>query len=81
MNAIIFNTLSVLSIIAIAKEGSPSRSIPGRSGCSGYLENGAANRRSFVRGWYYIDDKAAMDDDGNFWFIGRDDDVIKASEY
>lgn len=47
----------------------------------GYLENEAANRKSFVRGWYYTDDKAAMDDDGNFWFIGRDDDVIKASGY
>ena len=48
---------------------------------SGYLENEAASRKSFVKGWYYTDDKAAMDKDGNFWFIGRDDDVIKASGY
>jgi acetyl-CoA synthetase len=48
---------------------------------SGYLDNEAANRKSFVKGWYYTDDKAAMDADGNFWFIGRDDDVIKASGY
>jgi acetyl-CoA synthetase len=48
---------------------------------SGYVENEAANRKSFVKGWYYTDDKAAMDKDGNFWFIGRDDDVIKASGY
>jgi acetyl-CoA synthetase len=48
---------------------------------SGYIENEAANRKSFVKGWYYTDDMAAMDDDGNFWFIGRDDDVIKASGY
>jgi acetyl-CoA synthetase len=46
-----------------------------------YIENEAANRRSFVRGWYYTDDKAALDEDGYFWFIGRDDDVIKASGY
>ena len=46
-----------------------------------YLENEAANKRSFVKGWYYTDDKAAMDDEGNFWYIGRDDDVIKASGY
>jgi acetyl-CoA synthetase len=46
-----------------------------------YLENEAANKRSFVKGWYYTDDKAAMDDKGNFWYIGRDDDVIKASGY
>jgi acetyl-CoA synthetase len=48
---------------------------------SGYIENEAANRKSFVKGWYYTDDKAAMDEEGNFWFIGRDDDVIKASGY
>jgi acetyl-CoA synthetase len=48
---------------------------------SGYVENETANRKSFVKGWYYTDDKAAMDEEGNFWFIGRDDDVIKASGY
>jgi acetyl-CoA synthetase len=48
---------------------------------SGYLKNEAANRKSFIKGWYYTDDKAAMDEDGNFWYIGRDDDVIKASGY
>jgi acetyl-CoA synthetase len=46
-----------------------------------YLENEAANKKSFVKGWYYTDDKAAIDDEGNFWYIGRDDDVIKASGY
>lgn len=46
-----------------------------------YIGNEAANKKSFVRGWYYTDDKAAMDGEGNFWFIGRDDDVIKASGY
>ncbi len=48
---------------------------------SEYIENEAANRKSFVKGWYYTDDKAAMDEEGHFWFIGRDDDVIKASGY
>ncbi|MFA4876304.1 MAG: AMP-binding protein [Methanoregula sp.] len=48
---------------------------------SGYLENEPATRKSFVNGWYYTDDRAAMDESGNFWFIGRDDDVIKASGY
>ncbi len=48
---------------------------------SGYIGNEAANRKSFVKGWYYTDDKAALDENGNFWFIGRDDDVIKASGY
>jgi acetyl-CoA synthetase len=46
-----------------------------------YLGNEAANKKSFVKGWYYTDDKAAIDEEGNFWYIGRDDDVIKASGY
>ena len=48
---------------------------------SGYLGNEAANRKAFANGWYYTDDRAALDEDGNFWYIGRDDDVIKASGY
>lgn len=46
-----------------------------------YLKNEQANQKSFVRGWYYTDDRAAMDEDGYFWFIGRADDVIKSSGY
>jgi acetyl-CoA synthetase len=46
-----------------------------------YLGNEAANKKSFVKGWYYTDDKAAINEEGNFWYIGRDDDVIKASGY
>ena len=34
-----------------------------------------------MNGWYYSGDKAYTDDDGYFWFIGRDDDVIKSSGY
>jgi acetyl-CoA synthetase len=48
---------------------------------TGYLENEEANRKVFARGWYYTDDMAAMDESGYFWFIGRDDDVIKSSGY
>ena len=46
-----------------------------------YLKNERANQKSFVRGWYYTDDRAAMDEDEYFWFIGRADDVIKSSGY
>ena len=31
--------------------------------------------------FYYTGDKAAMDEDGYFWFEGRDDDVITSSAY
>ena len=47
----------------------------------GYLNNEEENRRVFQNGFYYTGDKAYMDEDGYFWFIGRDDDVIKSSGY
>ncbi len=46
-----------------------------------YLNNDEENERSFQNGFYYTGDKAYMDDDGYFWFGGRDDDVIKSSGY
>lgn len=33
----------------------------------------------FANGWYISGDRAKKDQDGYFWFIGRDDDVIKTS--
>ena len=48
---------------------------------SGYLHNEEENRKVFSGGFYYTGDKAYMDEDGYFWFIGRDDDVIKSSGY
>ena len=33
----------------------------------------------FVNGWYISGDKATVDADGYFWFIGRDDDVINTA--
>ncbi|MDD3373495.1 AMP-binding protein [Methanoculleus bourgensis] len=47
----------------------------------GYLNNEEENQRVFQNGFYYTGDKACMDEDGYFWFIGRDDDVIKSSGY
>ncbi len=46
-----------------------------------YLGNEEANRESFVNGFYYTGDKAYMDEDGYFWFVGRNDDIIKSSGY
>jgi acetyl-CoA synthetase len=42
----------------------------------GYWNNDEKYREKFVNGWYISGDKATMDQDGYFWFIGRDDDVI-----
>jgi len=33
----------------------------------------------FKKGWYITGDKARMDDEGYFWFIGRADDVINTA--
>jgi len=41
-----------------------------------YWNNEAKYREKFVNGWYLTGDKATIDPDGYFWFVGRDDDVI-----
>ncbi len=46
-----------------------------------YLNNPEENAEMFVNGWYYTGDKARLDEDGYFWFVGRNDDVIKSSGY
>jgi acetyl-CoA synthetase len=42
----------------------------------GYWNNNEKYAEKFVNGWYITGDKASIDNDGYFWFIGRDDDVI-----
>ena len=37
--------------------------------------------KSFRGDYYYTGDQAYKDEDGYFWFVGRDDDVIKSSGY
>ena len=32
-------------------------------------------------GWYHTGDVAWMDEDGHYWYVGRNDDVIKSSGY
>jgi acyl-coenzyme A synthetase/AMP-(fatty) acid ligase len=36
---------------------------------------------AFHHGVYYTGDRAYRDEEGRFWFVGRADDVIKASDY
>ncbi len=47
----------------------------------GYLFDKEREAKAFHSGLYYTGDKAYRDADGYIWFIGRDDDVIKASDY
>ena len=46
-----------------------------------YLEDPEENTKVFQQGWYNTGDKAIKDDDGYFTFVGRGDDIIKASGY
>jgi len=41
-----------------------------------YWNNDVKYKEKFVNGWYLTGDKATIDQDGYFWFVGRDDDVI-----
>jgi acetyl-CoA synthetase len=41
-----------------------------------YWKNEEKYREKFVNGWYLSGDRSTIDNEGYFWFIGRDDDVI-----
>jgi acetyl-CoA synthetase len=41
-----------------------------------YWRNEETYEKKFVNGWYIPGDRATLDGEGYFWFIGRDDDVI-----
>ena len=44
-----------------------------------YWNNEAMYDSKFVNGWYVTGDRARMDEDGYFWFVGRSDDVINTA--
>lgn len=41
-----------------------------------YWRNEEVYKSKFDKGWYICGDRASVDPDGYFWFVGRDDDVI-----
>jgi acetyl-CoA synthetase len=41
-----------------------------------YWRNEEKYREKFVNGWYLSGDRSSIDNEGYYWFIGRDDDVI-----
>ncbi|MGB8951502.1 MAG: acetate--CoA ligase [Candidatus Aminicenantales bacterium] len=41
-----------------------------------YWNNEDAYQNKFRNGWYITGDRASIDKEGYFWFVGRDDDVI-----
>lgn len=46
-----------------------------------YIGDEEKQKQFFKHGLYYTGDKAYKDEDGYYWFVGRDDDVIKSSDY
>jgi acetyl-CoA synthetase len=48
---------------------------------TGYQEDPERNTDAMAGGWYHTGDVAERDDDGYITFLGRTDDVFKASDY
>ncbi|EFL52119.1 AMP-dependent synthetase and ligase [Solidesulfovibrio fructosivorans JJ]] len=48
---------------------------------AGYLLEPAKTASVMIDGYYHTGDKAWMDEDGYYWFLGRTDDLIKSSGY
>ncbi len=48
---------------------------------TGYLDDDDLNAEVFRGDWYLTGDRATIDSDGYFWFVGRSDDVIKSCGY
>jgi acetyl-CoA synthetase len=48
---------------------------------SGYLDAPALNAAAMQGGYYHTGDDATSDDDGYITYVGRTDDVFKASDY
>ncbi|XP_067937455.1 acyl-coenzyme A synthetase ACSM3, mitochondrial-like [Watersipora subatra] len=47
----------------------------------GYLNDEDKTNSVFVNGFYLTGDRAFMDEEGYFWFVGRSDDVIISAGY
>ena len=48
---------------------------------AGYYKNEEETQASRRGEWYLTGDRAQVDDDGYFWFVGRADDVISSGAY
>lgn len=44
-----------------------------------YWNNKETYESKFNNGWYICGDRSSIDDEGYFWFVGRDDDVINTA--
>ena len=46
-----------------------------------YIGNPEKMAGVFMDNYYYTGDRASIDEDGYWWFVGRSDDVIKSSDF
>ncbi len=46
-----------------------------------YIGNPEKMKSVFIDNYYYTGDRASIDKDGYWWFVGRADDVIKSSDF
>ena len=46
-----------------------------------YYRDEAKTNAAMQDGWYHTGDTAWRDEDGYYWYVGRNDDVIKSSGY
>jgi acetyl-CoA synthetase len=44
-----------------------------------YWQNEETYKSKFKNGWYISGDRSSLDNEGYFWFVGRDDDVINTA--
>jgi acetyl-CoA synthetase len=44
-----------------------------------YWNNKEVYDKKFQNGWYLCGDRASIDEEGYYWFVGRDDDVINTA--
>ncbi len=63
-----FNESGKIGLIAI-KPGWPAM-------MRTYWKNEETYQKKFQNGWYLPGDRSSIDNEGYFWFVGRDDDVI-----
>ena len=61
------------------KDGQTTKGMPGLF--IGYLDEPERTAKVVYGGFYHTGDKAWVDEDGYFWFLGRTDDLIKSSGY
>jgi len=64
--------------ICIRSDGVDSRP---RGLYTGYYKNESDTKRSWHDGYYHTGDTAYRDELGFFWYVGRNDDIIKSSGY